>query len=130
MNYRTEDPKARLRALAPKGVDVVFEHVGDATWPLSVKALKKGGRLVTCGATTGHEGRTDLRLLFAKQIDILGSTMGTRAELERVLYWGGHRRIVPVVDRVLAIEEIAEGHRLLEEAEHFGKIVIRPQHPK
>ncbi len=126
VNYRTEDAKARLRSLAPKGVDIVFEHVGEATWELSVKALRKGGRLVTCGATTGPHGHTDLRLLFTKQIDILGSTMGTRAELDRVLYWAGHKRIVPIVDRVLPIDEIAEGHRLLEEAEHFGKIVVRP----
>jgi len=126
INYREEDAKARLRELAPEGVDVVFEHTGQATWALSIKALRPGGRLVTCGATTGPKAETDLRLVFWKQLDIYGSTMGTRQELSEVLRWIEAKRMIPVVDQVLPLDQLAEGHRLIEEAAHFGKIVVRP----
>lgn len=125
IDYTRTDPKQRLKELRGRaGVDVVFEHTGEATWELSVKALGVGGRLVTCGATTGPLGKIDIRILFWKQLDLLGSTMGTRAELLECLEHVAAGRLRPVVDRVLPLEEIAEGHRLIEEAAHFGKIVL------
>ncbi len=126
IDYTREDLKARLKALAPEGVEVVFEHPGAATFDLSVKALAQGGRVVTCGATTGPEVALDLRRLFMKQASLLGSTMGTRAELMAVLDEVAAGNLRVVVDRVLPLSEIHEGHRALESGAHFGKIVLEP----
>ncbi len=107
-----------------RGVDVVFEHVGSATWQDSLASLAYHGRLVTCGATTGHEATIDIRQLFAKQISILGSYMGARHELIELLrhVQTGHLR--PVVSAVLPLEEAGRGQRMLENREHFGKVVL------
>ena len=126
IDYSKEDLKRRMKELAPTGVEVVFEHPGAATWDVSLKTLAIGGRLVTCGATTGPKVEMDLRLVFARQMNILGSTMGTRAELVEVLRWLAAGKLEAVIDRVMPLSEIAEGHRLLEESEHFGKIVLVP----
>ncbi|MDF1565619.1 MAG: zinc-binding dehydrogenase [Deltaproteobacteria bacterium] len=124
INYRAEDLKVRLKSLAPGGVDVVFEHTGELTWPISVRALKVGGRLVTCGATTGHAASIDLRVLFARQLELLGSTMGTRSELATCLELAARGPLAPVIDRVLPLEEIHAGYAALEAADHHGKIVL------
>jgi len=108
-----------------RGVDVVFEHVGAATWEMSVASLAVGGRLVTCGATTGHEGRIDLRVLFSRQLTLLGSYMGSRGELYSVLKMIGQRKLKAVIDRVLPLAQCAIGHELMEKREQFGKIVLR-----
>lgn len=126
IDYKSEDLKRRLRELAPAGVEVVFEHTGAPTWDVSVKSLGVGGRLVTCGATAGPKVEMDVRLVFTKQVDILGATMGTRAELVEVLGWLAQGRLEAIIDRVMPLSELAEGHRLLEEAAHFGKIVLVP----
>ena len=118
---------ARVLALTGRaGADVVFEHVGAATWEESVKAAAHGGRIVTCGATTGPRVTTDLRFVFARQLSILGVTLGTRAELERVLTLAGEGRLRPVIDRVLPLSECRTAHEILERGEAFGKIVLRP----
>jgi NADPH:quinone reductase-like Zn-dependent oxidoreductase len=84
INHYTQDISAEIRRLTDKrGVDVVIEHVGEATWEKSVRSLARGGRLVTCGATTGHRGAIDLRVLFARQISLLGSTWAPRAAAAR-----------------------------------------------
>jgi len=108
-----------------RGVDVVFEHVGAATWEMSVASLAVGGRLVTCGATTGYEGRIDLRVLFSRQLTLLGSYMGSRGELYSVLKLIGQRKLKAVIDRVLPLAQCATGHELMEKREQFGKIVLR-----
>jgi NADPH:quinone reductase-like Zn-dependent oxidoreductase len=105
---------------------VVVENTGAATWEKSLQALTRGGRLVTCGATTGYEAKTDLRFVFFKSLSILGSTMGSRAELLRVARLVGARWLRPVIDRVLPFDQVAEGHRLLEERAVFGKVLLRP----
>lgn len=107
-----------------EGVDIVVEHVGASTWEQSVRALRWGGALVTCGATTGHQVTLDLRALFFKQISLLGSTMGSMGEL--VAAWEQVRagRIRPVVDRVLPMSRVAEAHALLEGRAVGGKIVL------
>src|SRR5204863_3991994 len=101
------------RLTGKRGVDIVVENVGQETWERSLLALAKGGRLVTCGATTGYEAKTDLRHLFFKGLSLLGSTMGSRAELLEVVELVAAGRVHPVVDRVLRFDQAAEAHRLI-----------------
>lgn len=125
INHTTEDLPARVREFTHgRGVDVVFEHVGTATWDRSLKSLTRGGRLVTCGATTGHEAGLDLRVLFVRQISLLGSYMGRKAELLRAarFFFAGDLR--PIVDRTFPLAEAADAQRRLEAREQFGKIVL------
>jgi NADPH:quinone reductase-like Zn-dependent oxidoreductase len=127
INYRTGDFLQEVRRLTGKrGVDVVVDSVGQDTWEKSLKALARGGRLVTCGATSGYDAATDLRFVFSKGLSILGSTMGSRAELARVAGLVGDRRLKPVIDRVLPLERVADGHRAMAERSLFGKIVLKP----
>ncbi len=109
-----------------RGVDVVFEHVGTATWEMSVLSLATGGRLVTCGATTGYEAKLDLRFLYTRQLSLLGSFMGSRAELYTVLKLIGARKLLAVIDRTLPLAQCAQAHALMEKREQFGKIVLTP----
>ena len=114
-----------VRRLSHKrGVDVVFEHVGTATWEDSVASLATGGRLVTCGATTGYDAKVDLRFLFSRQLSLLGSYMGTKDELRTVLKLVAEGRLKPVVDRVLPLAACAEAHAYLERGKQFGKVVL------
>ena len=106
------------------GVDVVFEHVGEATWEDSVRSLKPGGTLVTCGATTGYEGDIDLRVLFSKQISLRGSYMGEMGELHEVLKHVFAGKLKPVVDRTFPLSETRAAHNYLKKSEMFGKVVL------
>jgi NADPH:quinone reductase-like Zn-dependent oxidoreductase len=127
VNYETQDFVQEVRRLtAKKGVEVVFEHVGKKTWEKSILAAGVGGRIVTVGATTGYDPLTDLRHVFFRQLSILGSTMGTAAELVEVLRWVGEGRLRPVVDRVLPLADAVKGQALLSDRAQFGKIVLRP----
>jgi len=114
------------RITGKAGVDVVFEHVGPATFAGSIQCLRKGGRLVTCGGTSGHEVKFDLRHLFFKQLSLLGNTMGTLEELKTVLGHVAQGRLRPVVDRVFPLAEIQAAHRRLGERAVFGKVVVVP----
>jgi NADPH:quinone reductase-like Zn-dependent oxidoreductase len=109
-----------------EGVDIVVEHVGAATWDESVKSLKAGGTLVTCGATTGPNVAIDLRHLFARQLSLLGSYMGTMGELHEVLKHVFAGRLKPVVDRTFPLSQIRDAHEYLETSQMFGKIVVNP----
>ena len=127
INYRTHDFHDEVRRLTGKrGVDVVVENVGKETWDRSLRCLAKGGRLVTCGATSGYEAATDLRYLFSRGLSIMGSTMGSRNEMLTVARLVGERRIRPIIDRVLPLERVADGHRAMAERSVFGKIVLTP----
>jgi NADPH:quinone reductase-like Zn-dependent oxidoreductase len=117
---------ALRQATGKRGVDLVVEHVGGGTWAAILPAIAAGGRLVTCGASAGSEVPVDLRYLFAKQIAILGAHMGRKADLLTIVRLLGEGAIRPVVDRVLPLRDCAEGHRLLERREVFGKIVLTP----
>ena len=108
-----------------RGVDVVVEHVGTATWEESVKSLASGGRLVTCGATTGYGGKVDLRFLFTRQLSLLGSYMGTKNELRTLLKLVSQERLKPVVDKVLDLSDCMAAHNYLESGKQFGKVVLR-----
>ncbi len=125
--YTKEDLFERVRKLTDKrGVDVVIEHTGSETFGKSLRALAKGGRLVTCGATSGSEVAIDLKLVFFKSLSILGSTMGSRAELMEVLDHVEKGRLKPVVDRTFPLEKAAEAQAVLEERRAFGKVVLIP----
>jgi NADPH:quinone reductase-like Zn-dependent oxidoreductase len=108
-----------------RGVDVVVEHVGQATWDESIRSLAFGGRLVTCGATTGYDAKIDLRYLFTRQFSLLGSFMGSKADLFSALELYRRGLLKPVIDTVLPLEKCAEAHQRLEHREQFGKIVLR-----
>jgi len=108
-----------------KGVDVVFEHVGAATWEQSIFSLKPGGRLVTCGATTGFESKININYIFGRQLSILGSFMGEKSELFAALELFKRGLLKPVVDTVLPLERAADAHRRLESREQFGKVVLQ-----
>jgi NADPH:quinone reductase-like Zn-dependent oxidoreductase len=125
INHRTADVVAEVRRLTgKKGAEIVVEHVGEATWERSILSLAHRGRLVTCGATTGAAGATELRHLFSKQLSLMGSYMGSKAELldAAALFFAG--RLRPTVHEVLPLAEAARAHRMLEASEHFGKIVL------
>ena len=107
-----------------EGVDIVVEHVGAATWDESMKCLKTGGALVTCGATTGPGVGIDLRHLFARQLRILGSYMGTMGELHEVLGHVFAGRLKAVVDRTFPLSEIRAAHEYLEKSQMFGKVIV------
>ncbi len=123
-HYR-QDIAAEVRKITGKrGVDVVFEHVGAATWPKSLESLAPSGRLVTCGNTTGWDVKLDLRFLFSKQWSLLGSFMGTLGELHQVLKFVFRKELKPVIDRVYPLSEIRVAHERLENKEQFGKVVV------
>jgi len=127
INYRTTDFAAEVRRLTGKrGADVIFDHVGKDTWEGNIKSLAKGGRLVFCGNTSGTEGVTSLPHVFFKSLSLLGSTMGSRSELHRILRLMERGELHPVIDRVLPLSDIAEGHRVLEERRAFGRVVLTP----
>ena len=124
-HYR-QDISAEVREITGRrGVDVVVEHVGAATWPKSLESLASGGRVVTCGATTGYDAKVDLRYLFSKQWSLLGSFMGTLGELHQVLKFVFRKQLRPVVDRVYPLAEIRAAHQRLENKEQFGKVVVQ-----
>ncbi len=101
-----------------------MEHVGEATWDRSMRSLANGGRLVTCGATTGPRANLDLRHLFARQLSLLGSYMGSRAELLEAVPHFFEGRLTPVTDTSMPLADAAEAHRRLEASAQFGKIVL------
>jgi NADPH:quinone reductase-like Zn-dependent oxidoreductase len=112
------------RLTGGRGADVVIEHVGGDVMTASVVAAARGGRIVTCGATSGFTPKIDLRHVFYRQIEILGSTMGPKGALFTILEHVRGGRLHPVVDRVLPLWDAAEAHRVLESREPFGKVVL------
>jgi NADPH:quinone reductase-like Zn-dependent oxidoreductase len=125
INYQEKDFSQQVRRLTDKkGVEVVIEHVGSDTFAKSLQSLARGGRLVTCGATTGAEIEADLRVLFARHLSIIGSYMGGKPELAELLPLFDTGVLRPVVDKVFPLEEAAEAHRRMERRELFGKIVL------
>lgn len=123
---REDWARAVRRDTDRRGVDVVVENVGEATWEMSLRALRPGGRLVTYGATSGRHGATDLNLVFWRQLRIIGSTMASRAQFAEMLRVALRGGLEPVIDRVYPLEEIRAAHERLEAGEQFGKIVIVP----
>ncbi len=127
INRKTQNVADEVRKITERrGVDIVFEHVGEATWETSVAALRWGGTLVTCGATSGFYGRTDIRFLWNKQQNFLGSHLASKAELLSAMRFVTRGQIKPVIAAVLPLKDVAEGQRMMEEDEAGGKIVYVP----
>ena len=127
VNYAREPFVERIQqATQGRGVDVVFEHIGPHTWEGSLRLVAKGGRLVTCGATTGPIVPLDVRYVFSRHLSILGSTMGTRHELLTVAGLIGERKLKPVIDAVVPLAEARAAQERLLGRQVFGKLVLRP----
>ena len=127
VNYSHDDwPKEVKRLTNKRGVDVVFEHTGSATWPGSIASLKTNGRLVTCGATSGFAAQTDLRQVFYRHLTILGSFMGSKSELLEAMKFIESGKIRAVVDQKLPLAEAKRAHELMEDRAQFGKLVLLP----
>ncbi len=126
INYRTENLLERVRQETGKrGVDVCVDYIGKDTWIQSLQCTAKGGRLVTCGATTGFDPKTDIRHIFFRQLEIIGSTMGSKNDLIAPLRLILEGKMRPVVAKVFPLEETPDAHRLMESRTLKGKIVIR-----
>jgi alcohol dehydrogenase len=123
----SQDVAAEVKAITARaGVDVVFEHSGESTWQTSIASLRWGGRLVVCGASTGFAAVTDLRFLWNKQQNLLGSHLSNRAELSAALRAVEAGGIEPVIDRVLPLSEVGTGQQLMEDLQVQGKVVYVP----
>ncbi len=123
--YKNEDFSEKVKKLTDgRGVDVIFEHIGPEVWQKNIQSLVRGGRLVTCGATSGPKVEIELRYLYSKQLSVLGSYMGSLAELRRVLEWAEQGKLAPVVDKVFPLQEAAEAQKRMENRKNFGKIVL------
>ena len=130
INHAKEDVTQRVHTFTDgRGVDVVIEHIGQAVWDQCLRSLARGGRLVTCGATSGTEGRFDTRFLYSRQLTIMGSFMGTRAELMEVSRLVQAEKLQPVVDSVFALSEAREAQERMLARKMFGKIILVPQTP-
>ena len=127
VNYTHTDWPREVRRLTDKrGVDVVFEHTGAATWPGSLQALAKNGRVVTCGATSGYDARTDLRQVFYRHLTVLGSFMGSKAELLAAMKFVARGQLRAVVAETLPLAQARRAHELMQNRAQFGKLVLVP----
>ena len=128
-HYKQKISEETRKITGREGVDIVIEHVGAATWDESLRCLKPGGTLVTCGATTGADAKINLQFLFARQLALLGSYMGTMCDLREALGHVFAGRLTPVVDRVFPLSEIRAAHEYLESSKMFGKVVLEISGP-
>jgi NADPH:quinone reductase-like Zn-dependent oxidoreductase len=137
VDHRKEDWHKEVRAISKEiakkkgeapGIDLSFDHIGETHWNKQLTLLKYGATLVSCGATTGYDAKTDLRHVFFKGINILGSTQGTKAELDQGLYWMGQGKIKAAIDSVYSFEQAAEAHtKMVTGKGLFGKILMKPE---
>ncbi len=127
LNHRAGPVGDEVRRLTDRrGVDIVVEHVGQATWDVSLKALARGGRLVTCGATSGFGAETDLRFVFSRRLQIRGTFMGSKGTLHEILRLVEAGRLRPVVHEVIPLRDARRAHEAMERSEQFGKLVLVP----
>ncbi len=119
-------PREVYRATGKRGIDLCLDSVGEAIWPDLVRSLAVGGRLVTFGATTGATGQIDIRLVFWRQLSLLGSTMGTPAEFRQAMNMVFDGVATPPIHGILPLDDVRRAHELLEAGGVFGKIVVRP----
>ena len=125
INHAKEKVDERVKLLTEgRGVDVVIEHIGPEVWDTCLHSLRKGGRLITCGATTGTEVKLDLRSVYSRQLTIKGSYMGTRAELVKAAELMGQGRLISVIDRTFPLQEARAAQELMLSRKFFGKIVL------
>lgn len=127
LNYQRENVVERIKDLTQgEGVEVVFEHIGPQTWEESIRLLKKAGRLVTCGATSGPSAPLDLRYVYSRELSIFGSIMGTRRELEAITQLVGERTLKPIVDTVMPLREARAAQERMLSRDVFGKLILKP----
>jgi NADPH:quinone reductase-like Zn-dependent oxidoreductase len=125
INHATQDVVAEVKRITGRrGAAVVVDSVGEATWPASLRSIARGGRLVTCGATSGPHVEIDIRRLFWHQWTILGSTMGSRAEFAEIVALAHEGKLRPVVDSAVPLEDAVVAFRRLASGEQAGKLVI------
>jgi NADPH:quinone reductase-like Zn-dependent oxidoreductase len=128
INYQRQDFLREVRRITGKrGVDVVIEHIGEDVWERSLLCLATGGRLVTCGASSGYQAKTDLRHVFFRSLQIMGVTSSSKASLFRIMRLVQEGKLQPVLDRVLPLQEARLAHQLLEQRQQFGKVVLVPE---
>jgi NADPH:quinone reductase-like Zn-dependent oxidoreductase len=127
INHYKQKISVEVKKITEKqGVDIVFEHVGKATWEESMRSLRLGGTIVTCGATTGADVGVNLNVMFGKQFSYLGSFMGNMADFNEVMKHVFSGKLKPVVDRTFPLSEARAAHEYMEKSEMFGKIVLKP----
>lgn len=127
LNHNREDVVRRVKELTGKrGVDLVVDYIGKDTWGKSIQIVRRGGRIVTCGATSGYDPAEDLRQIFYRQIEIIGCTMGNNKELQDALRPIFEGRIRPIIDSVLPLSDVAAAHQRIEQRAAFGKIILKP----
>jgi NADPH:quinone reductase-like Zn-dependent oxidoreductase len=127
INHSRENIADKVRELTDgRGVDVVFEHVGPAVFEQCIRALAKGGRLVTCGATSGPTVTVDLRYFYSRQLALIGSMMGRTSELLTIVRLVGEGKLKPVIDRTFPLADAAKAQEVLESRNFFGKLVLIP----
>ncbi len=126
INYKEQDVADEVKQLTGgRGVDVILDHVGSATWPANVASLARGGRLVVCGTTGGANVQLDLAPLYYKAQSVLGSTLGTPDEMATCLRLVAENKLQVVIDQAFPLDQLADAHRYLEQQEQFGKVVIQ-----
>ncbi len=127
INRKKENVAERVNEITNgRGVDLVFEHAGQAMWDAAVKSLRPGGTMVFCGATTGDTTQINIRLLYRKQLNLHGAYAWNRDAMEKVLQLFAERKLKAVVDSVMPLEDAVKAHKRMENSEHFGKIILRP----
>ncbi len=127
INYKKLDFYEETKKLTRRaGVDVILDHIGADTWERNIRCLKSGGRLVTCGVTSGYEVATDIRYIFFRRLSILGSTMGPKGELLTVMSLIEKGMLRPVIDSSFPLSDLAAAHKRMQERKGFGKIIVNP----
>tara|TARA_Y100001960_G_scaffold8914_1_gene8605 strand:- start:399 stop:1175 length:777 start_codon:yes stop_codon:yes gene_type:complete len=136
VDHRKDDWHKEVRAITKEiakstgvqpGIDLTFDHIGQTHFNKQLTLLKYGGTLVSCGATTGYDAQIDLRHIFFKGINVLGSTQGTKAEMDQGLYWMGQGKIKAAIDSIHSFEQAAEAHTKMLQGKFFGKILMKPE---
>jgi len=127
INYKEIDFSEAVKEFTNgRGVDVVYEHIGAATFEGSIKSLAKNGRLVTCGVTSGNLATINIRYIYQKQLTILGSALGNKSELLKILNLLGQGKLKPIISEVLPLRDAEKAHQLMEDRNHFGKLILVP----
>ncbi len=120
-----QDIADEIKKIVPAGVDIVIDHVGAATWATSIAALRQGGRMAVCGMTSGNEATVPVRMFYTKQIVMVGSLLGTRAQLEELINFVMRKKIQPVIDSVFPLQDAKEAQKKMEAGRHTGKILLK-----
>jgi NADPH:quinone reductase-like Zn-dependent oxidoreductase len=120
-----QDIADEVKKIVPAGVDIVIDHVGAATWATSIAALRQGGRMAVCGMTSGNEATVPVRMFYSKQIVMVGSLLGTRAQLQELINFVMRKKIQPVIDSVFPLKDAKEAQKKMEAGMHTGKILLK-----